>query len=206
MQGGCGEFPRCAPEPMHGKISAWARLQICAIFTEELLENSALLEFFARTEFSTSNQVGGGWVSSESEIKPSSTSEPLSEPRHAQAPAPIRQKDTIRRVAWRGGMAHHARRSSAELARTLSQQAREQRRDAEDSCLASEREGAALDAENARVSAQVAALREQLKEHARESDADRGVGRLRRGPSAILPPSFSFIWRIPIETTHSSDE
>jgi hypothetical protein len=29
---------------------------------------------------------------------------------------------------------------------------------------------------------------------------------LRRGPSVILPPSFSFIWRIPIRGTHSSDE
>ena len=40
MQGGwVGEFPECAPEPMHGE--------------------SALLDFFARTEFSASNQVGG---------------------------------------------------------------------------------------------------------------------------------------------------
>jgi hypothetical protein len=31
-------------------------------------------------------------------------------------------------------------------------------------------------------------------------------GRLRRGPSAILPPSFSFIRRIPIRGTHSRDE
>ena len=32
------------------------------------------------------------------------------------------------------------------------------------------------------------------------------AGRLRRGPSAILPPSFSFIWRIPIRVTNSSNE
>ena len=30
--------------------------------------------------------------------------------------------------------------------------------------------------------------------------------RLRRGPSVILPPSFSFIWRIPIVTRNASDE
>jgi hypothetical protein len=30
--------------------------------------------------------------------------------------------------------------------------------------------------------------------------------RLKRGPSVILPPSLSFIWRIPIRGTHSSDE
>ena len=31
-------------------------------------------------------------------------------------------------------------------------------------------------------------------------------GRLRRGPSVILPPAFSFIWRIPIRGTNGSDE
>ena len=31
-------------------------------------------------------------------------------------------------------------------------------------------------------------------------------GRLRRGNFVILPPIFSFIWRIPIGTTHESDE
>ena len=31
-------------------------------------------------------------------------------------------------------------------------------------------------------------------------------GRLRRGPSVILPPPFSFIWRIPIRVTNISNE
>ena len=31
-------------------------------------------------------------------------------------------------------------------------------------------------------------------------------GRLRRGPSAILPLSFDFIWKIPIGTTNVSGE
>jgi hypothetical protein len=31
-------------------------------------------------------------------------------------------------------------------------------------------------------------------------------GRLRRGPFAIIPPTFSFIWRIPIGKTKGSDE
>ena len=31
-------------------------------------------------------------------------------------------------------------------------------------------------------------------------------GRLRRGPSVIVPPPFSFIWRIPIGTRNVSDE
>ena len=46
---------------MRARTHAWgnqlARLQIFGIFTDELLKNSALLEFFARTEFSSSNQV-----------------------------------------------------------------------------------------------------------------------------------------------------
>ena len=52
----------------HAWGNQWARLQICGIFTEELLKNSALLDFFARTEFSTSNQVGDGWVVGELRI------------------------------------------------------------------------------------------------------------------------------------------
>jgi hypothetical protein len=34
------------------------------------------------------------------------------------------------------------------------------------------------------------------------------VGQLRRGPSVIIPPSFSFVWRIPVlvVTTSDSDE
>ena len=32
------------------------------------------------------------------------------------------------------------------------------------------------------------------------------AGRLRRGPSVILPPPFSFIWIIPIDATNVSDE
>ena len=31
-------------------------------------------------------------------------------------------------------------------------------------------------------------------------------GLLRRGPSVIVPPPFSFIWRIPIVTINVSDE
>ena len=31
-------------------------------------------------------------------------------------------------------------------------------------------------------------------------------GRLRRGPSVILPPAFSFVWRIPMRGTNSIDE
>jgi hypothetical protein len=38
----------------------------------------------------------------------------------------------------------------------------------------------------------------------REAEADDG--RLRRGHSVILPPSFSFVWRIPIRVTNSSSE
>ena len=36
--------------------------------------------------------------------------------------------------------------------------------------------------------------------------AEGDLGIFRRGPSAVLPPSFSFIWRIRIRGTQSSDE
>jgi hypothetical protein len=36
-------------------------------------------------------------------------------------------------------------------------------------------------------------------------DAVGSPGLFRRGPSVIMPPAFSFIWRIPIDATHSSD-
>ena len=32
------------------------------------------------------------------------------------------------------------------------------------------------------------------------------VRALKRGPSGIIPPSFSFTWRIPIKVTNSSNE
>jgi hypothetical protein len=39
-----------------------------------------------------------------------------------------------------------------------------------------------------------------------QADRARGRGRFRRGPSVIVPPPFSFVWRIPIRGTHRSDE
>ena len=55
-------FRRCSRIPVPRTLD---RLQICGIFTEELLKNSALLDLFARTECSTR---GGGWVVGELRI------------------------------------------------------------------------------------------------------------------------------------------
>jgi hypothetical protein len=42
--------------------------------------------------------------------------------------------------------------------------------------------------------------------NALQHDYDLLTGRLRRGPSVIMPPPFSFVWRIPARVTNSSNE
>ena len=51
-----------------------------------------------------------------------------------------------------------------------------------------------------------AARRVRLAREERDGLAAACEGPLRRGHFVIMPPSFSFIWRIPIGTTNESDE